>query len=156
MNALAAKLGLSKDLTFYDVYSFTDPDLLSFIPRPVYALLVIIPITPSWNESRIHEDAGKEDYPGSGPEGTRFFFFWGASFICNIGGKLYNIQVKLTNDRTSYLVQADNRPCLWLHWSAPLRHQRTREIAHRPWLHVRQDPQCCNSTHYSRQGADAL
>jgi ubiquitin carboxyl-terminal hydrolase L3 len=70
MNALAAKLGLSKDLTFYDVYSLTDPDLLSFIPRPVYALLVIIPLTPSWNESRIREDSGKQDYTGSGPDGT--------------------------------------------------------------------------------------
>jgi len=75
MNALAGKLGLSKDLTFYDVYSFTDPDLLSLIPRPVYALLVIIPPTQSWNESRIEEDAEKGDYPGSGSDGTFIFRF---------------------------------------------------------------------------------
>lgn len=70
MNALAAELGLAKDLTFYDVYSLTDPDLISLIPRPVYALLVIIPLTPSWNESRVREDADIEEYAGSGPEGN--------------------------------------------------------------------------------------
>jgi ubiquitin carboxyl-terminal hydrolase L3 len=70
MNDLAAKLGLSKDLAFYDVYSFTDTDLLSLIPRPVYALLVIIPLTPIWHESRVKEDAEKEEYTGSGPDGS--------------------------------------------------------------------------------------
>lgn len=84
MNALATKLGLSKDLTFYDVYSLTDPDLISLIPRPVYALLVIIPLTPAWHESRIQEDAGKGEYAGSGPSGKyspsfnlrRLFLSW--------------------------------------------------------------------------------
>lgn len=70
MNALAAKLGLSKDLAFYDVYSLTDPDLISLIPRPVYALLVILPLTPGWDESRTSEDADKNEYAGSGPDGT--------------------------------------------------------------------------------------
>lgn len=72
MNPLAAKLGLSPDLTFYDVYSLTDPYLLSLIPRPVYALLVIIPFTPSWNESRVKEDAKKGEYTGSGDDGMLF------------------------------------------------------------------------------------
>ena len=70
MNALGTKLGLSKDLAFYDVYSLTDPDLLSLIPRPVYALLAIIPLTRGWEESRIREDAEKEEYAGSRPGGN--------------------------------------------------------------------------------------
>jgi ubiquitin carboxyl-terminal hydrolase L3 len=70
MNSLAAKLGLSKDLAFYDVYSLSDTELLSLIPRPVYALLVIIPLTPSWNAFRVAEDAEKGDYAGSGASGT--------------------------------------------------------------------------------------
>jgi ubiquitin carboxyl-terminal hydrolase L3 len=73
MNVLAARLGLSNELTFYDVFSLTDPDLISLIPRPVYALLVIIPLTPSWNESRIKEDAEKTEYADSGPNGTSSF-----------------------------------------------------------------------------------
>ncbi|KAJ4295974.1 hypothetical protein N0V88_004676 [Collariella sp. IMI 366227] len=57
MNALAKKLGLSDDLAFYDVYSLNEPDLLAHIPRPIYALLVIIPLTPAWKQDRETEDA---------------------------------------------------------------------------------------------------
>jgi ubiquitin carboxyl-terminal hydrolase L3 len=56
MNALAKKLGLSDDLTFYDVISLDDPDLLAYIPRPVYALLTIVPMTPAWQRDRDRED----------------------------------------------------------------------------------------------------
>lgn len=60
MNALGKKLGLNTDiLRFHDVYSLTDPDLLALIPRPVYALLVIIPPTPAWLEQRAAEDKDK-------------------------------------------------------------------------------------------------
>jgi ubiquitin carboxyl-terminal hydrolase L3 len=57
MNALAKKLGLSEDLTFYDIYSLDEPDLLAHIPRPVYALLVIVPLTPAWKQDREQENA---------------------------------------------------------------------------------------------------
>ncbi|KAK3310517.1 uncharacterized protein B0T15DRAFT_40571 [Chaetomium strumarium] len=56
MNALAKKLGLSDELTFYDVISLDDPDLLDYIPRPVYALLTIVPMTPAWQRDRDLED----------------------------------------------------------------------------------------------------
>ena len=90
MNALATKLGLSKDLTFYDVYSLTDPDLISLIPRPVYALLVIIPFTPSWNESRIQEDAGKGEYAGFGSSGkySPSFSLKGAISFMDLNNKI--------------------------------------------------------------------
>jgi ubiquitin carboxyl-terminal hydrolase L3 len=61
MNALAKKLGLSEDLEFYDVYSLDEPDLLAHIPRPVYALLVIVPLTPAWKQDREAEDAALGD-----------------------------------------------------------------------------------------------
>lgn len=67
MTPLAHKLGLSTNFEFYDVYSLTEPSLLSLIPRPVLALLVIIPFTPSWNADRISEDAEKGPYEGKGP-----------------------------------------------------------------------------------------
>ncbi|KAK4239701.1 ubiquitin carboxyl-terminal hydrolase isozyme L3 [Achaetomium macrosporum] len=56
MNALGKKLGLSDDLTFYDVISLDEPDLLGDIPRPVYALLAIVPMTPAWLRDREKED----------------------------------------------------------------------------------------------------
>jgi ubiquitin carboxyl-terminal hydrolase L3 len=48
MTPLAHSMGLSKDLEFYDVYSLSDPELLAHIPRPVFALLVILPLTPAY------------------------------------------------------------------------------------------------------------
>jgi ubiquitin carboxyl-terminal hydrolase L3 len=67
MNHLAQDLGLDTTaLSFYDVYSITDPDMLAFIPRPAVALLVIIPLTPTWNEARTTEDQDKPEYEGKG------------------------------------------------------------------------------------------
>lgn len=66
MNHLAKALGMDDSLSFYDVYSLTEPDLLALIPRPVYALLVIIPLTPTWHEARMSEDKDKGDYECAG------------------------------------------------------------------------------------------
>ncbi|KZM25027.1 ubiquitin-specific protease [Ascochyta rabiei] len=59
MNQLAATLGLSAELQFYDVYSLDEPELLAHIPHPALALLVIIPLTSAWDRSRKVEDAEK-------------------------------------------------------------------------------------------------
>lgn len=74
MNSLAYSLGLDKSLSFHDVYSLTDPDLLALIPRPALALLVIIPLTPKWNESRTEEDKDKTEYAGRGEEEPVIWF----------------------------------------------------------------------------------
>lgn len=66
MTPLAHNLGISPSLQFHDVYSLTDPSLLSLIPRPCLALLVIIPFTPAWHASRVAEDALNSDYTGKG------------------------------------------------------------------------------------------
>ncbi|PPQ84377.1 hypothetical protein CVT26_007379 [Gymnopilus dilepis] len=89
MNHLAYKLGLSKDLSFYDVYSLTDPDLLSLIPRPVYALLVIIPMTPTWNLSREAEDGTKDTYEGSGADEPVVWFKQTIGNACGSIGLLH-------------------------------------------------------------------
>lgn len=74
MNKLAAKLGLSSDLAFYDVWSLDEPELLAHIPRPALALLVILPPNSAWDRDRRAEDAGKDDYAGSGPEEPVLWF----------------------------------------------------------------------------------
>lgn len=58
---LAHALGLKPSMSFHDIYSLTDPDLLAFVPRPCLALLVIIPFTPTWDEARNSEDKDKPD-----------------------------------------------------------------------------------------------
>lgn len=74
MNQLAYTLGLDKSLAFYDIYSLDDPDLLAFIPRPALALLVIIPLTPTWHEARTAEDKDKPDYAGKGEDEPVIWF----------------------------------------------------------------------------------
>ncbi|KAK7188282.1 hypothetical protein DPSP01_009079 [Paraphaeosphaeria sporulosa] len=74
MNHLAYALGLDKSLSFYDIYSLDDPDLLAFIPRPALALLVIIPLTPSWHAARTAEDKDTPDYAGKGEEEPVIWF----------------------------------------------------------------------------------
>jgi ubiquitin carboxyl-terminal hydrolase L3 len=54
---LIHSLGASEDLSFQDVYSIDDPELFSFIPQPVHALILILPMTPSYEKRAAFEDA---------------------------------------------------------------------------------------------------
>jgi len=52
----AHKLGLSQSFIFHDVYSLTDSELLSFIPRPSPAVILLFPITPDYEKARLEEE----------------------------------------------------------------------------------------------------
>lgn len=52
----AHKLGLSQSFVFHDVYSLTNKDLLSFIPRPSPAIILLFPITPDYEKARLAEE----------------------------------------------------------------------------------------------------
>lgn len=91
MDALAAKLGLSPALKFYDVYSLTDMELLKHIPRPVYALLVILPLTPTWEENRRARDSAKEPYRKYGPDEPVIWFKQTIGNACGSIGLLHCI-----------------------------------------------------------------
>ncbi|MCJ1257484.1 hypothetical protein MMC24_005309 [Lignoscripta atroalba] len=90
MTRLAIQLGLSPELQFYDVYSLDEPELLAHIPRPVLALLVIIPLTPAWDRDREAEDAGKSDYAGFGPEEPVIWFKQTIGNACGSIGLLHS------------------------------------------------------------------
>ena len=90
MTRLATKLGLSPELQFYDIYSLDEPELLAHIPRPVLALLVIIPLTPAWDRNRKAEDAGKSDYAGFGPEEPVIWFKQTIGNACGSIGLLHS------------------------------------------------------------------
>ena len=66
MTTLLHSLGLSTSLQFHDVYSISDPSLLSFIPRPAHALLLVFPVTTSYETFRQNEDISL-----SSPENTK-------------------------------------------------------------------------------------
>lgn len=89
MTGLATELGLSPELKFYDVYSLDELGLLTHIPRPALALLVIIPLTPAWDRDRHAEDAGKGDYMGSGPNEPVIWFKQTIGNACGSIGLLH-------------------------------------------------------------------
>jgi ubiquitin carboxyl-terminal hydrolase L3 len=91
MSKLAATLGLSSELEFYDVYSLDEPELLTHIPRPALALLVIIPLTPAWDRSRKAEDADKEPYTSSGPGEPVIWFKQTIGHACGSIGLLHSV-----------------------------------------------------------------
>lgn len=51
----AHKLGLTELLSFYDVYSITEPDLLLMLPRPIYAIILLFPITANYEKERLEQ-----------------------------------------------------------------------------------------------------
>ncbi|KAH8602108.1 ubiquitin carboxyl-terminal hydrolase-like protein isozyme L3 [Bisporella sp. PMI_857] len=107
MNALASKLGinsvqsldiistiltspgLSQLLKFHDVYSLTEHELLASISRPVYALLVILPLTPAWHASREAEDKDKPEYTGKGASEPVIWFKQTLGHACGSIGLLH-------------------------------------------------------------------
>ncbi|PSN74553.1 cysteine proteinase [Corynespora cassiicola Philippines] len=89
MNHLAQSLGLDPSLSFHDIYSLTDPDLLALIPRPALALLVIIPLTPTWHESRTAEDKDKGEYQGKGEAEPTIWFTQTIGHACGSIGLVH-------------------------------------------------------------------
>lgn len=73
MNALAGKLGLSPALRFYDVPSLLENDL-EHIPRPVFALLFIIPMTEAKEFSNKSKDMAKPSYQKCGADEPVIWF----------------------------------------------------------------------------------
>lgn len=100
MDNLAYTLGLDKSLSFHDVYSLTDPDLLAFIPRPALALLVIIPLTPTWHEARTSEDKDKADYSGKGEAEP---VIWFKQTIGNACGSIGLVHALLNSDASKHI-----------------------------------------------------
>lgn len=100
MNHLARALGLSDQLSFHDIYSLTEPDLLALIPRPVYALLVIIPLTPTWHAARQSEDTDKLEYAGKGASEP---VIWFKQTIGNACGSIGLVHCLLNSGASEYI-----------------------------------------------------
>lgn len=87
---LIHSLGASQDLSFQDVYSIDDPELLSFIPKPIHALILILPTTPAYEKRVALEDADTGVYE------TNDKTIWLSQTINNACG-LYAILHAITN-----------------------------------------------------------
>jgi ubiquitin carboxyl-terminal hydrolase L3 len=89
MTSLLQQLGLSKTVAFQDVYSIDDPDLLAFVPRPAHALLLVFPVSETYEKFRREEDAGKPEYQGSGPGEEVTWFKQTIGNACGLIGLLH-------------------------------------------------------------------
>ncbi|ANB14857.1 Yuh1p [Sugiyamaella lignohabitans] len=58
---LIHSLGVTTALSFHDVYVIDDPDMLAMIPRPVYALLLVFPVSDTYEEYRHDSDKDLAD-----------------------------------------------------------------------------------------------
>ena len=91
MTSLVHKLGLSPSLGFHDVFSIDDPDLLSFIPRPAHALLLIFPVSQTYEKFRYEEDKDKDDYQGCGGGEDVLWYKQTIGNACGLIGLLHGV-----------------------------------------------------------------
>jgi len=89
MNQLSYALGLSSTLAFHDVYSLTDPTLLSFLSRPALALLFVFPATPAYLAAYNEEQATIPTYRGSGANEPVIWFKQTIGNACGLIGLLH-------------------------------------------------------------------
>lgn len=91
MSSLVHNLGVSRSLAFHDVFSIDDPDLLAFVPRPAYALLLVFPVSRTYEQSRMQEDADRPEYTGSGPAEEVMWFKQTIRNACGLIGLLHGV-----------------------------------------------------------------
>jgi ubiquitin carboxyl-terminal hydrolase L3 len=91
MTHLVHQLGLSPHLAFHDVYSLTEPSLLSFLPRPALALLLVFPVTSTYENFRREEDSSREEYNGSGDGEQVVWFKQTIRNACGLIGLLHTV-----------------------------------------------------------------
>ncbi|KAJ3868135.1 ubiquitin carboxyl-terminal hydrolase, family 1 [Lentinula novae-zelandiae] len=85
-------LGVSSSLSFQDVYSLADPDLLSLVPRPVFGLVLIFPAMEDYD--RILEEDKKtrpNAYTGKGEDEPVIWFEQTIGNACGLYGLLHCI-----------------------------------------------------------------
>ncbi|XXG98382.1 hypothetical protein Hte_004705 [Hypoxylon texense] len=91
MTSLLRKLGLSPALQVHDVYSITEPELLAFVPRPALALLLVFPVSATYESARLAEDAGAPEYAGKGEDEPVLWFRQTIRNACGLMGLLHAV-----------------------------------------------------------------
>ncbi|PGH26842.1 hypothetical protein AJ80_01423 [Polytolypa hystricis UAMH7299] len=91
MTHLVHQLGVSPALSFTDVYSIDEPELLAFVPRPAHALLLVFPVSATYEAGRVTEDSNKSEYTGSGPDEPITWFKQTIRNACGLIGLLHAV-----------------------------------------------------------------
>lgn len=126
--SLVHDLGVSKDVSFYDVYSIDDPDLLALIPRPAYALIFITPAKmyyASREADKIASDVVNTTYNEAGDDPI----MWFKQTIGNACG-LYALIHSIANGQGRKFVQKDSFIDKLLHQVTPLKVEARAETVY--------------------------
>lgn len=117
MSHLVHQLGLSPKVGFHDVYSLDDPELLAFVPRPAYALLLVFPVTNTYEKFRQEEDEEKQEYAGSGDGEPVVWFKQTIRNACGLIGLLHVV----TNGGAKDFISPDSDLATLLKNAIPLK-----------------------------------
>ncbi|KAI1482015.1 ubiquitin carboxyl-terminal hydrolase [Daldinia eschscholtzii] len=91
LTSLLHKLGLSRALQVHDVYSITEPELLAFVPRPALALLLVFPVSATYESHRLAEDSTAPEYTGCGEQEPVLWFKQTIRNACGLMGLLHAV-----------------------------------------------------------------
>lgn len=89
MTSLVRELGMNDTVAFHDVYSLDEEELLAFVPRPAYALLLVFPINEAYEKVRKEEDSNRPEYNGSGPDEEVIWYKQTIGNACGLIGLLH-------------------------------------------------------------------
>ena len=65
-SGLMHKLGAATSLQFVDIWSIDDPVQLALIPRPVLALVLVLPTSEAYEQRKLDDEATRQTYTGHG------------------------------------------------------------------------------------------
>lgn len=88
---LIHELGVSHDLTFQDIVSIDDPELISLLPRPVYALVLIFPTSEDYELQIQHETFKTPEYHNSENDQTVIWFKQTINNACGLYAILHAV-----------------------------------------------------------------
>lgn len=88
---LTHQLGLSTAVEFHDVLSLDDADLLSLIPRPTLALILVFPTAPDYEAEVAEKDRDAAEYTRSGDEEEVVWYKQTINNACGLYGILHAV-----------------------------------------------------------------
>ena len=88
---LIHSLGVSRALEFVDVYSIDDLELLAFISRPVYALVLVFPTSENYENRVKKEETLRSPYHAKGDNEQVMWFRQTINNACGLYGILHAV-----------------------------------------------------------------
>jgi ubiquitin carboxyl-terminal hydrolase L3 len=89
--SLIHQLGVSRTISFHDVLSIHDPELLAFIPRPALALVLVFPTTAAYEAQTAEEERSVDEYAKSGAQEDVMWFKQTINNACGLYGVLHAV-----------------------------------------------------------------